>query len=443
MATSGVDRSAMLLKAADVLRKAVAGLFDLIFGNHDSDYDRLEDWEKTMFDNRYPEYVSRHKIIGLIRRIGQGFFSLFATAYLGIEFAPLLAISVASFFGYVSLALFVAGFVCMLATGIAQYFLVTRPRNQLLRDQKLNDAFKNIKTLRESAEKMNLKLTNVKKQFAELKAKYKALKDSDQFPESKKTLVIELCRACKLYIGEEKKLISKEAIHALEKMIIDCRVEFPEREAVLEAENAQFEYMTTIKDTVLADDLQPRKANRAKRPLTGDKPKTKSSIKPIDAASAELLLHDNKFARGWLKLKGKIPDVHDLNPKDNKDNYVQMISEINKLENGLILMDELHHSLEKLPTATPEKSPEPVEKVSFDESMLKRIRSEYQSRAAAEVEENQHSHSTKKSKRLIKKHWADVPCIVQEVLKNPEVASDTPKKASTPLLRRLLGPDKS
>ena len=111
MATSGVNRSAMLLKAADVLRKAVAGLFDLIFGNHDSDYDRLEDWEKTMFDNRYPEYVSRHKIIGLIRRIGQGFFSLFATAYLGIEFAPLLAISVASFFGYVSLALFVAGFV--------------------------------------------------------------------------------------------------------------------------------------------------------------------------------------------------------------------------------------------------------------------------------------------------------------------------------------------
>ena len=424
MATSRVNRSAMLLKAADVLRKAVAGLFDLIFGNHDSDYDRLEDWEKTMFDNRYPEYVSRHKIIGLIRRIGQGFFSLFATAYLGIEFAPVLAISVASFFGYVSLALFLAGFICMLATGIAQYFLVTRPRNQLLRDQKLDDAFKNIKTLRESAEKMNLKLTKAEKQFTELKAKYKALKDSDQFPASKKTLVIELCRACKHYIDAEKSLISKEAIHALEKMIIDCRVEFPEREAVLEAENAQFEYMTTVKDTVLADDLQPRKANRAKRPLTGDKPKTKSSIKPIDAASAELL-YDDKFARGWLKLKGKIPDVHDLNPKDNKDNYVQMISEINKLENGLILMDELHHSLEKLPSSIPEKSPEPVEKVSFDESMLKRIRSEYQSRAAAVVKEKQ--HSTKKSKRLINKHWADVPCIVQKVLKNQKKHLIKPK----------------
>ena len=106
-----------------------------------------------------------------------------------------------------------------------------------------------------------------------------------------------------------------------------------------------------------------------------------------------------------------------------------MISEINKLENGLILMDELHHSLEKLPTATPEKSPETVEKVSFDESMLKRIRSEYQSRAAAALEGGQ--HSTRKSKRLIKKHWADVPCIVQEVLKNPEEASDTQKSFYT------------
>jgi hypothetical protein len=332
--------------------KVVESIFRLVMLNRVSHYEDLTDEEKLFVDSRHPHLASREHFINRIKEFGQVLLSIFGTVYLGVEFSALFSVSIGAVFGFVSLGLFLSGFLCITIARIAQEIFVTSPRNKII-DKNLLEGFKRITELRETTTELRAYINKSKSKFERLQAVVQLQRRrSPQHPNE--DVICSLSIACLHYINQVEKLLDENTIDTVIQGILDCRDNSPLDPSILTTEQQQIDFLYNTPKSVSSDELR---GHDVKQKRKGSSESDKRRLRQ----RSEQLIRNPKFVQGWAHLKGELPALPKL---DADGDYLMLCHQLNEIAASSVLLEELAHSLINMDSA---------KKVSFDKKQLQAV----------------------------------------------------------------------
>lgn len=386
MPTTHLDKSKSIIKGMSAVKKGAETIVKYFLGHKGKTYEMLDDEQKKMMDNLYPDLAKRDKLAVRITRFGQFLFSFFGITYLGVEFSSIFGLlTFGALFGYISFAILLTGFLVYLSGSFYQEFFVDRPRNALINEGQLGLAFDTIRQVRNNSIKLRIQLGLVDDKLHDLQLQ-QYLVPSDDVDDIRVIL-----DSCCNYIRHAKDVVSEDAVKLVIDGILECRDDVPVDKKMLKKEQDQVSFLSTIQASA------------------------ESSFVDQESSPTDLHIHDPSFLKGWVALKKEIPHSSDF---DYHSGYIHLLNQISTISTSTVLLEELAHSINHLSSR---------EKVSFNRSDLLKISSQLRSYAKSHpVPEQQVFDQTalKASSRPSRfaKPMVDIPEIVSDALFKPKAS---------------------